>query len=188
MSLRERWLKHVEDSDTALFVRLSVEASHDLAVGWSALSRTRSQFVKRYRLSSISRSWLRSTELTLSRGVWHWHDNLVILGSPAELDNIAATIAEAWAKSATAVGVNASVSAQYVKRARSPRGVIKYVYKGILGLSSDPDRGRTPGDIFLGHYRGDADDAERRYELEKFFSARAKAPTLTQRGGAFRGS
>lgn len=184
--LRKEWLEHIEDSDAALFVRLSTSTSHDLNVGWSNLSRTRSRFLKRYRLSALSRSWLRASEVALT-GAWNWHDNFLILGTPAELDHIAGTIAEAWAEAATAVGVDASPGAQYVKRARSPRAVIKYVYKGILGFSNDSKRGRTPGDIYLGHFRGDADDGERRYELEKFFASRAKAPTLTQRGGAFRG-
>lgn len=187
-SLRSLWIEKIDPREPSLFVRLSVASHHDLSHAWSELSATRARFQRSRWLKANSRAWLRTTEITYCGGLWHLHDNYVVLGTPSNLETVKREISSRWVAAATAEGVVASPEAQYADHSRSTAAVRHYLLKGIMDASDEHARGQTPGDILRDFYRGDADAGERWAEVERLFLDHPRGIILTQRGGALRGA
>lgn len=175
--LRDEWEDRIMDDEPAVFARLSVESSHDLATGWRALQRTRQAFGKRAWLTTHSAAWMRTTEITLSRGLWNVHDNYIVTGSPSDLETVKVELAPRWASAAASVGVKASPAAQYVDHAASAGACRHYVLKRLMARSTGV-RGQSPGDLLSAWAQGDADAAEAWEELEAFYLARPRSVRL----------
>ena len=185
-ALRADWLPRIPPAAPSVYVRLSVASSHSLEAAWADLRAARARFGRRSWLSSQCASWFRSTEVTLSRGMWNVHDNIVVLGTPEDLEAVRRTVAAKWAAAAAAVGVEAVEGAQYAKHARSTVAVREYVLKGVMAYASDPSRGRTPGNLIRDWSQGDPDAGEHFREFENFIGEHPKGLHFTQRGGEAR--
>jgi len=183
---RSDWLDRIDPNARSLYCRLSVASSHDLGAAWDALAATRRVFGRRSWLSSTSSAWLRTTEETTYRGMHHWHDNVLVLGSSKQLQHVRNTIAARWCAAASTAGVEASVAAQYVMPSRSTEAVKVYMLKGLMDYAAEPDRGETPGDVLRNYFYGDPAAAERWAELEAFILEHPHLQ-LSNKGADFRG-
>ena len=197
---RSLWNKKIDPREPSLFVRLSVASHHNLSSAvvndedeqetsaWSELSATRARFQRSRWLKANSRSWMRTTEVTYSGGLWHLHDNYVVFGTPSNLETVKKGISSRWVAAATAEGVVASPEAVYADYSRSTAAVSVYIVKGIMDASDEHARGQTPGDLLRAYHQGDADAGERWHEIERLFLDHPRGIILTQRGGTLRGT
>lgn len=184
-ALRAEWLDRIDPNAPALMVRLSVVSSSNLSQGYSDLVRTRRRFGKRSWLTSASDGWMRNTEVTFHKGLWHFHDHMVILAPRDALRVVQKEISTRWHDAARSAGVRASPR-QYVKPARSTEASKVYLLKGLMAPASDANAGRTPGDLLRAWHMGDADAAEAWAQLEQFFLTHPRGVILSQRGGDLR--
>lgn len=180
------WAERIGTRSNALVVGLSVAPSYDIATAFQDLARTRAQFGKRSWLSSISSSWIRSTELTHGLDAWHWHDSLLVFGTDDELDRIETTVAARWVDAAHHVGVFAAESAVYARRARSVAGSRKYFLKGIGAPSTGRTRGSTVGDLQRDAASGHLRAKDLFHEVELFLLDHSRGVRLVSHGAGFR--
>jgi hypothetical protein len=163
-----------------------VASDHHLETAWSDLAAVRSLFNGKSWLSSKTRSWVRTIELTHGAEGWHPHDNLLVFAP--DLDGLKETIVARWLSSADRAGVQAEAVAQYIEPARSTTAVRRYIAKGWMGYSADLDAGRTPGDLLFDRFTDDDPLAADLWnELESFIERHRGSLRLSQRGGSLRG-
>jgi hypothetical protein len=174
------WSDRIRDDEPSVFCVLAVESSHSLAQAWRDLVLTRRRFGRRSWLTSTSSGWLRTSELTWHRGLWHAHDNILVLGSDEQLAHVAEQIATKWASAASQAGVRASVGSQYVERSDNTGSVRGYIVKRMMGRGSRRTPGMTPGDIRHAMMQGDPDAFEAWQELEAFFGRRVPGNLISR--------
>lgn len=147
---RADMLARFSDHPHCISLRLSVELAHDLDLGHADLSRARSVFHEKARLSRTTRGYLRSTEITRVGARWNWHDHLIVIpvgNSAAE----AHRLLDHWHDACRQIGLEPST---HSRRSHTP-DAIKYVLKERLGAGET-----SLAELLDLAARGDADAAD----------------------------
>lgn len=182
---KDQLVAYGEQDQSVLFAVFSVQSDANLRIAYTNLSNTLKAFTASSWLTSRCRAYLRQIEVVFYRysGLWHPHVNVIVYGSPTELEALQEAMLEHWLASADQARAVASAKGQSIEITSNLERVAFYASKSLMTPSKSPAASHTPRDIVSQAACGDADARDRWEEIESLFRTR---PRLVSKGGGLR--